>query len=437
MKGKLQLEFNNNKTIAELVFSPAADGEEWTEKRIKALLEAEGIREGIKSDKIKEAEEAIQKTKVEINIPVAKSEAPVPKSEGSYQWEDLEIPSDLSTDAERVFKVAFDPEITRDRIKNITVQEKIEKKSKLPFGKSKEGIVSTVQKKIVREPVDVNPEILMTGWADSGTVLAVRGEIEPGKSGISVLGEELHAQSIEFFPGKGVKEVNNELVAEYSGFIRRGINWVEIIECKNKTWEVLLSKDRSTPLLRIQAGTKPVSAPSMENIVEKVVSLGFSRKSIINDSVISRIINETVSSGSLLENFPLTEDQDSSYSVTASEDGMKGFLNIVKGSGNGKALKLNVVGEAIKKSGFPGLDFTRIKEDILAFYKSPGLEMKDYLLVEGKAPEAGEKVTFSIECEMMKTKELDTHKEEVKKEYGQRKPNGIESLDDYPLEKCK
>ncbi|MCK5199678.1 MAG: DUF342 domain-containing protein, partial [Spirochaetales bacterium] len=82
-------------------------------------------------------------------------------------------------------------------------------------------------------------------------------------------------------------------------------------------------------------------------------------------------------------------------------------------------------------------DFTRIKEDILAFYKSSSLEMKDYLLVEGKAPETGEEVTFSIECEMMKTKELDTHKEEVKKEYGKRKPNGIESLDDYPVENCK
>lgn len=437
MKGNLKLDFNNNKTTANLVFSPAADGEEWTEKRIKALLEAEGIREGINSDKIKEVEETIKNTEIEIRILIAESESPVPKSDGTYQWKNLEIPEELNTDAERVFKVALDPEITVDRIKNIKVQEKIEKKSKLPFGKTKEGIVSTVQKKIVREPVDVNPEILMTGWADSGTVLAVRGEIEPGKSGISVLGEELQAQSIEFFPGKGVKEVNNELVAEYSGFIRRGINWVEIIECKNKTWEVLLSKDRSTPLLWIQAGTKHVSAPSMENIVEKVVSLGFSRESIINDSVISRIINETVSSGSLLENFPLTGDKDSSYSVTASKDGMKGFLNILKGSGNGKVLKLNVVGEAIKKSGFLELDLARIKEDILAFYKSSSLEMKDYVLVEGKAPEAGEEVTFSIECEMMKPKELTTHKEEVKKDYGKRKPDGIESLDDYPVENCK
>ncbi|MCK5199232.1 MAG: DUF342 domain-containing protein, partial [Spirochaetales bacterium] len=142
-------------------------------------------------------------------------------------------------------------------------------------------------------------------------------------------------------------------------------------------------------------------------------------------------------SGSLLENFSLTRDTDSSYSVTASEDGLKGFLNMAKGSGNGKALKLNDVGEAIKKSGFIGLDFPKIKEDILAFYKSSSLEMKDYVLIEGKAPGQGEEVTFSIECVMMKTKELTDHKEEIKKDYEKRKPAGIESLNDYPIENCK
>ncbi len=437
MKGNLKLEFNKNKTTANLVFSPAADGEEWTEKRIKALLEAEGVREGIKSDKIKEAEEAILKTEVEINILVAESEAPVPKSEGSYQWENLEIPSDLSTDAERVFKVAFDPEITRDRIKKIKVQKKVEKKSKLPFGKAKGGVVTTIQEKIIKEPVAVNPEVLMTGWADPGDILATRGEAEEGKPGISVLGEELQPQTMEFFPGKGIKIINNELIAEYSGFIRKGKNWIEIIPFKRNFWSVSLSKDKSTALLKIFPEARQTSSPSSESIIDKAVSLGVPRENIISESVISRIINETISSGSLLENFHLTVDKDSSFSVTASENAMKGLLTMVKGSGNGKILKLNDVGEAIKKSGFSGLDFTRIKEDILAFYKSSSLEMKDYVLVEGKAPEAGEEVTFSIECEMMNIKELDAHKEEIKKDYGKRKPIGIESLDDYPVENCK
>lgn len=437
MKGKLRLEFNKNKTTAELVFSPDKDGREWTEKRIKTLLEGEGIREGILSDKIKEAEVAIKKADSEIRMLIAESEAPVPKSEGKYQWEIPEIPADLSTDAERVFKVAFDPEITIDRIKNIKVQKKVKQKSKLPFGRTKVGVVTTIEKKVIKEPVEVNPEVIMTGWADSGDILATRGETEEGKPGISVLGKELPAQTIEFFPGKGLKIVDNELIAEYSGFIRKGENWIEIIPFQHNFWIVSLSKDKSTALLKIYPEAKKTEVPSSESIIAKAVSLGIPHENIISESVISRIIKETVSSGSFLENFSLTGDQDSSYSVTASEDGLKGLLNMAKGSGNGKALKLNEVGEAIKKSGFQGLDFPKIKEDILAFYKSSSLEMKNYILIEGKAPEEGKEGTFSIECVMMKTKELTDHKEKIKNDYGKRKPAGIESLDDYPIENCK
>ena len=437
MKGTLQLEFNKNKTTAELVFSPDKDGEEWTEKRITMLIEAEGIRKGIISDKIKEAEESIKKTESDIRMLIAESEAPVPKSESTYQWKIPQIPEELSIDAERVFKVAFDPEITIEHIKNVKVQKKVKKKSKLPFGKSKKGIVTTIEKRIVKESVEINPEVLMTGWADSGNILATIGEAEEGKPGISVLGEEIQEQSSEFFPGKGIKIIDNELIAKYSGFIRKGENWIEIIPFQHNFWIVSLSKDKSTALLKICPEANKASMPSTEKIIEKAVSLGISRENIISKSVISRIMKETVSSGSLLENFSLTGDQDSSYSVTASKDGLKGLLNIKKGSGNGKALKLNDVGEAIKKSGFQGLDFPKIKEDILAFYKSSSLEMKDYLLIEGKAPGKGEKVTFSIECVMMKTEELSDHKEEIKKDYEKRKPAGIESLDDYPLEKCK
>ena len=437
MKGNIKLKFNKNKTTANLLFIPEKDGEEWTEKRINTLLKTEGVKEGIDSDKIKRAEEAIKKTKIEINLLIAESEAPVPKSEGIYQWNNLEIPSELSTDAERVYKVAFDPEITIDRIKNVKVQKKVKQKSKLPFGKPKEGVVTTIQKKVFRESVDVNLEVLMTGWADLNDILAVQGEAEEGKPGISVLGEKLQAETLEFFPGKGIKTVNNELIAEYSGFIRKGENWADIIPFKHNFWTVLLSKDKSTALLTIFPEAKGNITPSSESIIEKAVSLGIPRKNIISESVISRIIKETVSSGSLLENFSLTGDQDSSYSVTASKDGLKGLLTMVKGSGNGKALKLNEVGGAIKKSGFKGLNFPKIKEDILTFYKSSNLEIKDYILIEGKAPEEGEEVTFSIECEMMKTKELSDHKEKIKKDYGKRKPAGIESLDNYPPESCK
>jgi len=437
LKGNLELEYNKNKTSAHLVFSPDKEGEEWPEKRITALLESEGIKVGIIPDSIKKAEESISKTETELKILIAESEEPVHQSKGTYQWEKLEIPSVLKTDGERIFKVAFEPEITRDIVKNVKVQKKVEKKSKLPFGKAKEGFVTVVQKQIVKEPVKINPEVIMTGWADTGSILAVLGKAEEGTPGKTVLGEDIQPEVIEFFTGKGVTLKNNELVADYFGFIRRGENWVEIIPFKGKSWVVSLSKDRSSAFLKIFAGAKQEMAPSTKSVVDSVISLGISQEKIIDESVISRIIKETVSSGSSLENFSLTRDGDSSFSITTSKDGIKGLLNMRKGSGSGNALKLNEVGEAIKKSGFSGLNFNKIKEDILIFYKSSSFKMVDYILIEGKAPETGEAVTFSIECEMMKKKEQSDHIEKIKKDYEKRKPKGIESLEKYPVEKCK
>jgi len=437
VKGNLELEFNLNKTKAQLIFTPNKDGEEWTEKRLSAFLDAEGVTVGIISGSLKDAAEKILKTEKLLKLPLAESTEPVSQLNENYQWENLEIPVELASDGERIFKVAFDPEITRERVKKIKVKKKIQKKSKLPFGKPKETYITTIQKKIVREPVEINPEVVMIGWADTGSVLAVKGTPVKGKPGVSVMGDVIPYTISEFFTGKGVVKKNNELIAEYSGFIRRGDNWVEILPFDGKVWIVSLSKDKSTAFLKILAGSKQETAPSVSSIINTAVALGIDRDSIIDESVISRIIRETVESGAFLENFPLTRDRDSSFSISVSKDKMKGFLNIVKASGNGKVLKLNEVGEAIKKSGFSGLNFNKIKEDLLAFYNSHDLEMKDYVLVEGKSPETAEEVTFSIECEMMKSKELSAHKEHIKESNVKRKPTGMESLDEYKVEDCK
>jgi len=437
LKGSIELEYNKNKTSAHLIFTPDKDGEDWTEKRLAAFIDAEGVKVGIIPDSLKNAAEEILKTEKPLKFSVAKSTEPVSQLNENYQWENLEIPDELGSDGERLFKVAFDPEIIRERIENVKVKKKVQKKSKLPFGKPKEAYITTIQKKIVREPVEINPEVEMIGWADTGSVLAVKGTPIEGKPGVSVLGDEIPYNICEFFTGKGVVKKNNELIAEYSGFIRRGDNWVEILPFDGKSWIVSLSKDKSTAFLKILSGSGAETAPSVSSIINSVVALGINRDRIIDESIISRIIKETVSSGAFLEDFPLTKDRNSSFSISVSKDGMKGLLNIVKASGNGKVLKLNEVGEAIKKSGFSGLNFNKIKEDILTFYKGHDFEMKDYVLIEGKNPEKGEEVTFSIESEMMKSKELDAHKDKIKKDYAKRKPTGIESLDKYKVEDCK
>jgi hypothetical protein len=129
LKGNLELEYNNNKTTAHLVFSPDKNGEDWQGNRIKVLLESEGVKVGIVTDSIKKAEEAIAKAETEFKILIAESEGPVPKSDSIFQWEKLEIPKELQADGERIFKVAFEPEITKNVTKNVKVKKKVQVKA--------------------------------------------------------------------------------------------------------------------------------------------------------------------------------------------------------------------------------------------------------------------------------------------------------------------
>ena len=128
MKGIIRLEYNQNNTNSTLIFTPSSDGEECTERQIKALLQSEKVIKGIKSDSIKEALSLITQSKGETKVIVAESKAPIPESDGIYIWNNIDIPPELNTDAERIFKLTFEPDIRVIRTKPVKVKKKVNKK---------------------------------------------------------------------------------------------------------------------------------------------------------------------------------------------------------------------------------------------------------------------------------------------------------------------
>ena len=419
-KGTISVKIDDSGFKAYLLFKHDESAEVCTSAMVSDLLKSSGIKVEIESGRIEEFITALDSADEEFSFLIAEGKPPVPPGDGKYEWHDLTIPEELLPDSERLMKTALDPEVFEKKSKKVKVQKKVLQKARFPLGKEKEKIVTVIENRTVRVPVEVNPEIVDYGWIDKGKVLAEKTPASgKGTPGIKVTGEDVppgEEISETVYPGKGVKEEDRKLIAEYSGFVRRGENWVDIIPFQNHFWEIVLSKDKSTPLLNLTTGDELASPPFARSIVKKAVELGFSKEDLISEEKISQVIDETISSGSFLKDFPLTRSKDASFSIKASPDRLKGFLTVEKGSGNGKPLKLSEVGDAIKKSGFTPLNYKKIKEDLVSFYRSGERELKDYILVEGKPPGIGEPPELKLEVEFLPEKEARTILEGLKKE---------------------
>ncbi len=418
-KGTVSLTIDDSGLKAFLAFKPDESAEACTADTVRGLLKKSGIKSGDSDEKIKEFLKTAENSNEEFSFLIAEGKSPVPPSEGTYLWKELPIPEELIPDSERLLKTALDPEIFIEKSEKVKVKKKVVQKSKIPFAKEKEKIITVIEKRIKKIPVDVKPDVVDYGWADKGKIIAEKQPPSEGEPGTSVTGEDIEpgdpVKEVVYL-GNGVKEERGNLVAQYSGFVRRGENWVEIIPFQNHFWEVVLSKDKSTPMLNLTTGSELASPPYAKSIVEKAVELGFEEGDLISEEKISKVVNETISSGSFLKDFPLTRDKDASFSIKVSEDKLKGLLTVEKGSGNGKPLKLSEVGDAIKKSGFTGLNYKKIKEDLIAFYNSEEKILKDYVLAEGKAPGKGEPPVLKFEIEFLDEKESKEIVERLKKE---------------------
>ncbi len=432
-KGTVSVKIDDSGFKAYLLFKGDETAEECTSAMISDLVKNSGIKVEVESDRIEEFITALDSADEEFSFLIAEGKPPVPPGDGKYEWNDMTIPEELLPDSERLLKTALDPEVFENKVKKVKVQKKVQQKSKFPFGKERAKIVTVIEDRPVKIPVEVNPKVIDYGWIDKGKVLAEKTPASGnGENGITVTGENVppgEEVSETVYTGNGVKEVNRKLIAVYSGFVRRGENWVDIIPFQNHFWEIVLSKDKSTPLLNLTTGDELASPPFARSIVKKAVELGFSKEDLIGEEKIAQVIEETINSESYLKDFPLTRSKDASFSIKASSDRLKGLLTIEKGSGNGKPLKLSEVGEAIKKSGFTPLNYKKIKEDLVSFYRSEERVLKDYVIAEGKPPGKGDPPELKLEVEFLPEKEARTILEGLKKE-------GDEDLSMATVQRC-
>ena len=320
------------------------------------------------------------------------------------------------------------PEITRVRVEKEKVEKKILRKPRFPFGQTKEETVVEYKKREIKESVPVDPAVLNTGWVKAEQRIAVIIPPKPAKPGRSVFGKPIMSDPPEESPmllGEGVKKGRGELAAAYSGFVRIGNNWVDVIPFEKHSWKLRLSEDRVTVLLDFTPGSRTASVPDIQSIMEEAVSLGAAKDTMLSVNDVSGLVAGFIREQKPVTGYPISGDQDAECSIDITDNKLLAVLNVKKGRGKGKPLVLKEVGSMIQRSGLKGLDFSKIREDLVAFYKSSDTSLKDYTLVQGTEPGVPEKRKLTIAVPFIAEKEVQEIKARAKD-----LPEG--ALKDYP-----
>ena len=436
-KGKLDLQVDDSGMEAALVFVPDDErGSLWNKPKIANFLEEKGIVTGISEEALDGALAEFSEAEEKVRKVVAEG-TPPEQSETFYHWEECPVPEELSAEAERILTTAPPPEITRSRSSREKVKKKVSKKSNLPFVKPKQEVVEQWETKKWEEPVEVDPTVVDSGWVDEGQLIAKKEQGQEERSGLSVYGTRVRPsgeEKEEFFPGRGLREDREALYALYSGFLRRGEHWAEVIPFSRHRWELTESKDRATCYLSFQPGEEAAPVPGAEHILEAARQRGFTQEELLPTDEVERLIRSALKSGEEIREEPLTLARDGWYEITVSEDKLKATLSMEKGSARGKALPLKEVAREIKKRGFKGLDFEKVKSDLLEFYRSEGRELHDYLLAEGTAPEKAPDRSIEFTCEFLPEEEMERLLEAAKKQVTAEE---YPSLKVYPLKEVQ
>ena len=436
LKGDLTLHIEDSELEAKLLYSPNPEGEEWNPDKVLALLSENGITEGIDRASInKLLQELSQSSDIRakekpVSVTVARGEPPEPGKREEYMWVENPIPHSLSEEAERVFNLHPIPDITVIKTEKVKKEKKVIKKPRLPFLAPREEKIIVFEKQKMPEKVHVNPEALQTGYVTKDAKIATILPATVGKPGKSVRGTPLLPEiSSEppLYTGRGVERKGDKLIATETGFLRKGKNWVEVIPFRTHQWEVKLSRDNATCYLDFIPGDPGARTPTAKEIIEKALEMGYPKEMILSEAEIELIIEDAVKKGKSLENIPLSEDGDALVKVTVSPDHLKATLTVIKGRGNGRPLDLKEVAATIRESGVRGINREQLKLDIVHFYSSKDLELKDHPLAEGKPPEKGKNGEIEITVKYLSEKES----EEIKSRMGWDNPENLKEVPSF------
>lgn len=399
VKGDLRLEVDALGLEAILEFRPDPQGgADWNVESVGKIL-ADARLSGVSSKTVSQAVQKFMPAKEPVRIAVAAGQAPARGQPEEADWAELETPPEMLPFKDACLVEAPPPALFKLRVERISRERVVKKPGLLPFLPGKEEKIVEVEKVERKEPVQVDRQVIKAFWAPAGALVARLIAPRPGRPGKDVYGKPLPAPAEDdpaFFLGDGLERGKGEITAKAAGWVRAGARWADLIPFAAHAWELRKSDDGATLLLDFTPGDRRLPPPSPQDVLAKAAEIGVELECMVDADGLSAALQRAARSGQALQGFSLSCDRDAEIRVEISPDRLKASLTLVKGRGNGKPLSLAELGPAIAAAKLKGIKADKLKADVLAFYKGPELELRDYPLCEGKEPVRGKDRSLSF-----------------------------------------
>lgn len=393
LQATVELDVAENGESASVTVARAQNGESWSANRIVELLRSREITEILPRDEIERRLKPLAAGKERTTtFDAAKAESPMPPKPERPVWTSYEIPEKVRAVAEQLLASAPVPTVTREVVTRVKKKKQVTTKPAFPFLPPRQKTVEVVERESRQERVYVDPTVEGSGWVEAGRKLAFIEAADPGVSGKDIYGRPVFTAALpdtRFYAGMNVNRKRDELFAEASGFLRYGSNWAEIIPFAFHGWRVHLTKDQATCLLDLTPGSPAAPIPPAEEIIAATKEHSYPPEALLTASEIAQLVANAIAEGKPVTQLVISRPQDSLVQVAVSPDRLRAVINLRKGRGNAGTLSLKEVGAAITAAGLKSIDKKRIQTEITEFYRSRRIELKDYVLAEGKAAQKG------------------------------------------------
>jgi uncharacterized coiled-coil protein SlyX len=391
-RGRIVLAVDDQEIEAKLQFEPQADGQEWTVETLLKFLAEQRLTPPPSARTLDELLQKFSKAKQASEAVVARGVAALAPTPETAVWAEFPIPEDLAAVAKEIVERAAAPELYRIRIDKVKKETVVKKPAALPFLPPKEEIVVAWDKTETRERVFADPTVRELGYALAGTRVGTVHPPKPGKPGKTVFGRTVNLTidpEAGFWPGAGIVRDKNEIKAEYSGVLRIGDCWGDVVPLARPEWSVAFGADSATVGLDFKPGEKRLPLPEAAAIRLAALDLGVEDASLIDEAAIAEAVERAARQNEKLAAFPLSKAQAAEARVDLSPDKLKATLYLRKSRAGEAPLTPKAAADAIRNSGVRGFKAEQVKADLLAFFAGTADELKDYPLVEGRAPGRG------------------------------------------------
>lgn len=378
--------------------------------------------------------ETFARAKAPVLVAVAKGQAPLPGTPEQVEWAAVDTPPEFAEFEAKALRDAGPPAIFRIRVDRVARERTVKKPAALPFLPPKTETVVEYEKIEIKEPIAVDGHVVRGFWAQADALVGKIVAAKPGKPGKSLYGKPInpvHDDGQAFLLGKGLARVKGDIRTEAAGFVRIGRRWADLVPFASHAYAIRRSDDGATLLLDFKPGNPSLPLPDAAAILAEAAEQGAAPDSLNSAEAVAAAMEKALAGRRPLEGMSLSLDRDAEVRIDISDDRLMATLTVVKGRGRGTPLALSMVSAALAERRLKGLKPDKLRADVLAFYKGPDLELRDYILVEGRAPAKGKDRTFGFRPTFLEVDEakarlaaLQAHPS-LKAEVG--------SLDDFPL----